>query len=92
MELEVKTITFPIHLVDGEVYKNSVGILRVFNNYLPTGFEAVASIKAKYGLYNREVFIKAYFDEEDIEEAEFYGRDLRDVVLTRLYHNLLEVR
>ena len=82
MELEVKSLPFPIHVVDGEVYENSVGVLRVFNNYLPTGFEAVASVKCK------NLYVKAYFDVEDIEEAEFYGRDLRDVVLTRLYHRV----
>jgi len=80
MRIEIVPLPFPIWLVEGEVYNNSVGVLRVFNAYLPSGFEAVASVKG------RSLYVKAYFDLEDIEEAEFSNRDLRDVVLTWLYH------
>ena len=72
--------------VQGRVFKTHIGIIKITNDFLPSGFSGVVMAKSSKNFYGFQGYVKVFFEQSEIETMS--DEELLNMVLTYFYHRI----
>jgi len=73
-----------VNAVEGKIHKTHIGIIKITNNFLPSGFSGVVMVKSSKNFYGFQGYVTVLFEQSEIETMS--DEELLDSVLNYFYH------
>ena len=74
-----------VNAVEGKIFKSHIGVIKITNNFLPSGFSGVITAKSTKSFYGFQGYVTVLFDKNEVETMS--DEELLSMVLTYFYHN-----
>ena len=75
-----------VNAVEGKIFKSHIGVIKITNNFLPSGFSGVVMAKSSKNFYGFQGYVTILFEQSEIETMS--DEELLNMVLTYFYHRI----